>query len=122
MQALQTGVALGKSGTVWCFDRLGYLPWLSSLPHEMRARNMYLACIREIAQHDQENGSAYIETLAAYLDHSLNASETAQALFIHRNTLLKRLNRMQELWSLAYEDPYFIINLHIALKDWLLNR
>ncbi len=122
MQALQTGAALGKSGKVWCFDRLGYLPWLSSLPLEMRMKNPYLNCIGAIARHDQENGSAFIETLQTYLDHGLNAAETAQALFIHRNTLLKRLNRMQELWAFDFDDPYFILNVHIALKDWQLNR
>jgi len=51
------------------------------------------------------------------LNNHLNHSRTARDLFIHRNSLLKRLNRMQELWGLDFEDSYFVLNLQLAIVE-----
>lgn len=117
LQALQAGAALEEEGgRAWQIERLGYLPWLTSLPQETHTQNAYFHLLAEIEAHDREHESGFLTTLESYLDHHLNASQTAQALFIHRNTLLKRLRRMQTRWDLDFEDPYFVLNLHLALK------
>lgn len=38
-----------------------------------------------------------LETLARFLDHDLSIGDTAKTLFIHRNTLIYRLDRITEL-------------------------
>ena len=123
IQSLQAGLALGKGRSgVWTFERLGYINWLPSLTREMHGKNTYRIIIDEIVRYDHENGTNYLETLESYLNHHLNASQTSRELFIHRNSLLKRLNRSKELWTLDFEDPYFVLNLHLAIIDWRLNR
>lgn len=37
------------------------------------------------------------QTALAFFDHNLNITETAQALFIHRNTLIYRLNKLENV-------------------------
>ena len=120
LQALQAGLALEAGhGGVWQYERLGYLPWLQNLPPEVQhevQQGYFGELIERIRACDRENQTEYLLTLETYLDHHLNASHTAQALFIHRNTLLKRLQRLQELWTMDWEDPYYVLNLHLALK------
>ncbi|MEM5776564.1 MAG: helix-turn-helix domain-containing protein, partial [Anaerolineaceae bacterium] len=103
-QALQIGLALGggKSG-VWSYEGLGYLPWLHSLPPGLKGANPYMKLVRDIARHDAENATAYLVTLEACLQNQFNHSRTAQALFIHRNSLLKRLDRIRDLWGIDFE-------------------
>jgi purine catabolism regulator len=123
MQALQAGLALNPGdGGVWHYDKLGFLTWLPGLPQEMRSSSLYLALVEQINAHDRQNGSQHLKTLETYLDCSQNASHTAQVLFIHRNSLLKRLERIQELWKMDFEDPYFVLNLQLAIKDWRLSH
>ena len=44
-----------------------------------------------------ENGnSALMETLRAYLDSDLDVARTAEALFVHPNTVRYRLRRISE--------------------------
>lgn len=117
LQALQAGLALDPAGgRAWEYDRLGYLGWLGTLPAETHSRSPYLHLLEQIEAHDRKHESEYLGTLECYLDHHLNTSHTAAALFIHRNTLLKRLARLQELWPLHLDDPYFVLNLHLAVK------
>ncbi len=118
IQTLQIGAALGKGCSgVWSYERLGYLPWLRSFPAELRARNPYRRLVDDMGRYDQENGTNYLVTLESYLDNHLNHARTARDLFIHRNSLLKRLNRMQELWGLDFEDSYFVLNLQLAVVE-----
>ncbi len=57
-----------------------------------------------------------IKTLLAWFEHHMQAAATAQALFIHRNTLEYRLNKISELTKLDlnHTDDRFL--LYIAVN------
>ena len=46
-----------------------------------------------------------MKTLRTYLDENLNATRTAEALFIHRSTLLYRLEKIKEILQYDLDDP-----------------
>ena len=52
----------------------------------------------------QENNSNLLKTLEVYLICSGNLTKTAQELFIHRNTLLYRLNHIKDILQKDLED------------------
>jgi hypothetical protein len=58
----------------------------------------------ELLRYDQRNSGELSRTLAAYLQNSCNATRTAKALYVHRNTLLGRLNRIEELLGGSLDD------------------
>ena len=60
--------------------------------------------LTQVKKHDAENGTEYYETLRMYSFLMHDKEKTADALHIHRNTLLYRLNRAMELFSIAIED------------------
>ena len=55
--------------------------------------------IYEIYLYDQEHRTSYMETLHAYLESSCNVSKTAGRLYLHRNTVNYRLEKMRELFG-----------------------
>ena len=57
-----------------------------------------------ILAYDSENATHYYETLKAYSLYLHNKEQTADALHIHRNTLLYRINRIVELFGLPIEE------------------
>ena len=121
-QALQIGLSLSDGQTgVWSFERLGYLAWLNNLPAGLKAANPYARLVKEIAAYDADHSTAYLATLEASLQNQFNHSRTAQALFIHRNSLLKRLDRIQELWGIDFQDSQALLNLHLAILERKLN-
>lgn len=60
--------------------------------------------------------SDLLDTLNAYLNHQLNLAETSRFLFIHRNTLLYRLEKIEGLLGYALNTPQRILPLQLALK------
>ena len=58
-----------------------------------------------LAEHDHAKGTQYCETLYYYLTCSHSLKMTCDALFTHRNTILYRIRRMQEEYSIPLDDP-----------------
>lgn len=66
--------------------------------------------IRKIAKHE-----GLLETLTTYLDSDLSLTKTSKKLKIHRNTLVYRLNRIDELTSLDPKSFNDAFQLKVAL-------
>jgi DNA-binding PucR family transcriptional regulator len=62
-----------------------------------------------------ESGTKLLDTLDAYLAHGGNVSETAAALYLHRNTLSYRLRRITEISGLDLTDPAVCLRVQVAL-------
>jgi len=57
-----------------------------------------------------------LETLQGFFDNNLSITQTAKALFIHRNTLLYRLERVKKITGLDPKKFDDAVQLRIALK------
>jgi purine catabolism regulator len=75
----------------------------------------YLDLLEPLRHYDHKHNGDLLKTLSAYLRHGGNSVQTANALFIHRNSLRYRLSRIQALISLDPDDPDARLALQIAL-------
>jgi purine catabolism regulator len=55
-------------------------------------------------------------TLRAYLAGNGSPTEAADRLHLHRNTVLYRLGRIEEIAGVDLRDPEVRLSLHLALK------
>jgi PucR C-terminal helix-turn-helix domain/GGDEF-like domain len=69
-----------------------------------------------LAAHDASNGTSYVATLRAYLDHFGDVPAAAEALFVHRNTFRYRLTRLLDLTGLDLNDPDERLITHLQLR------
>ena len=60
-----------------------------------------LRFLRPLSDRDSETDSDLMQTLKAYLDADGSPTKTAAALFIHRNSLSYRLNRIGDLLGVS---------------------
>lgn len=60
----------------------------------------------EIRVYDREHGTEYYQMLQTYLRCERNRNETARQLYVHKNTLAYRLQKMEELFHLNLDDAY----------------
>ena len=73
-------------------------------------------------EYDIKKESHLLETLKQYILLDYNAKQTAEALFLHRNTLKYRLDKIQELTDLDFESFETKFTLGLSLKiNQLLN-
>lgn len=93
---------------------LDYL--LSSLQTELEPKNLAAPEWFILLAYDREKDTRYFETLAAYLLLERDIPKTAEALIIHRTTLIYRLKKIAALTGLDLDDPDRRLYLLISLK------
>ncbi|MCP4425162.1 MAG: hypothetical protein GY803_11765 [Chloroflexi bacterium] len=118
-QAMQLGERLNYNHVV-DFQSLGVYKLLGQLEDIPMAREFAQQVIGPLAAYDAQHRSSMVQTLDAYFNHHGNISQTAESLFVHRNTLLYRLDRIQDLTGQDLNQANMRLALHLALKLWLL--
>lgn len=73
------------------------------------------ALVEPLEEHDRERRSDLIRTLLVYFDAGANTSEAADRLFLHRNSMLYRLTRVEKLTGLDLKDPKARLALQLGL-------
>lgn len=121
MEAVDVASALGQHEGVSRFDDLGVLHWLRHLPPDVLRENTYMNIIGALAHYDAEHGMELLQTLETYLDEP-GVSDAAAKLYIHRNTLAYRLERIEKLLQVDLDAPEYRLNLHIAVKSYRINK
>ncbi|HEX6387476.1 MAG TPA: helix-turn-helix domain-containing protein [Anaerolineae bacterium] len=119
LKAMQLGTRL-KLNQVVEFNSLGVYQLLGQLEDIPAVRTFARQVIGPLAEYDEQHRSSLVQTIDAYFGHHGNISQTAESLFIHRNTLLYRLERIQELTGHDLNQSNMRLALHLALKLWQL--
>lgn len=91
---------------------------LLRIPPEAR-QAFYRTVLGSLLGARDEQRALSLQTLKTYYQNDMNAQKTAQELFIHRNTLNIRLNRIRELTGYApqtFQDA-FVLRMAILLGD-----
>ncbi len=121
-EAVAVSGALGNEEGISVFEELGILHWLYNLSPEQRAENSYIKHVETLFAYDSARNTELVKTLETYLDHGGSLVDTAEALYLHRNSLLHRVNRIEQLCEVNLRDPHHRLNLHAAVKSYLLHR
>lgn len=67
--------------------------------HSRTALPILHPLIRQLRDYDSANHTEYYKTLFCYLKNERSQQLTSKELFIHRNTLILRLGKIQNIWN-----------------------
>jgi PucR C-terminal helix-turn-helix domain len=111
-RALETALAFGYSGVVTLDDVSVRSAVLSEAYVGERLVSRYLDPLSELG----EFGAALEETIRAYIDHDLRIDESAEALYVHPNTLRQRLRRIMELTGIDLRrDDWLMVEIAVKM-------
>ena len=71
---------------------------------------------------NEDTDGALLRTLQVYLDCLSSATSTAAALGVHRNTVMKRIDRIAEMLNVNLHDPDQRLALQLVLRMHRLDR
>jgi DNA-binding PucR family transcriptional regulator len=120
-EALQMGRSLNGDG-VTHFNDLGIYRYLYKIARMDDLRDSYQDQIARIAHYDRRKGTDLLSTLETYLECAGNLTKTSSLLFIHRNTLIQRLERLQSLCEIDLQDRSNWLSLQVAIKVYKLRN
>ena len=77
---------------------------------------LYTLSIRSLVEYDHRNETNLVETLDCYFACNCNVSETAKALYIHRNTLIYRIDKIRSVLGRDLKDSEERLLLQLGLR------
>lgn len=114
-QALKIASLEGKPNAIVTYARLGALKLLLKIHDRQELESYYQETLGPLLTYDQECGANLRETLVVFLQENGHAIKAAEKLFIHRNTLKYRLQRVEEVLGLDLSDSDARITIQIAI-------
>jgi sugar diacid utilization regulator len=96
------------------FENIGIVRLLSNIHHHV-LQEYYEEVLKEIIL-DQENSTVYIETLEVFYQNNADINQTAGQLYIHPNTLRKRLKKLESILHIDFNQLDDLLEIYVALK------
>lgn len=127
-QYVQASIALSlgkrRNPSMWIhhFNQIA-LPYI--LEQATKKLPAYMIChekLLELKYQDENANTRLYETTRCFLEHHQNITRTSEVLYIHRSTLLYRLEKIKSILDTDFSDPdellYFLLSFHLMeLED-----
>lgn len=106
----------GGECEIFTYEDLGFYRLIYEMRDTNEIREMYKETMGVIEQYDKENNSELLETLEAYIDTNCNMQETAENLFVHKNSVRYRISRIEEITGKSLRDVENVMLFYMCFK------
>ena len=120
-KALKALRAEGGADRNVCYSDIGAYKLLTEIKNTELLKQYCTDTLGKLEQYDIQNKSDFTEILRTFLMEDGSFIKTASRLFMHRNTLQYKINKIQEILEVDLSDPKvrFEINLGFKVKRLL---
>jgi DNA-binding PucR family transcriptional regulator len=117
---LGTSVLQSQPG-VMAYDELGPYKYLLRMSLDSSVRDAHRDAVARLAEYDRQRSTSLLVTLEEFLRRRGSISATAEALYVHPNTLRQRLRRIMDISGIDLRRDDWLM-VEIALKLVKLER
>lgn len=115
IKAISTGKIISEK-IITSFENLGIFKILCQDNIEGELIKFYDSTLRPLVEYDEKKSTELVKTLNSYFENNGNLKKMSESLFTHYNTVLYRIQRINEITKMNLENPSDRLNLEIALK------
>jgi purine catabolism regulator len=110
-KVLKMGSIIFPEKDIWEYEMLGPLTWIEIPENELKEM---LRKYREMME--EEKNIELLKTLKIYLENNMNYSVTAEKMYVHINTIRKRIDKVNDLVKIDWEDHVDRLKMEILLQ------
>lgn len=110
-KALELGLLLRPRTTLYFYDNMAVFHALEYCSSQIDTIALVHSATYTLAEYDREHQTNLLESLEAYLCCNMSTPDAANLLSIHRNTMNYRLNKIQELVDLDFDNSETVFHL-----------
>lgn len=115
--ALEIGTEQSSETLIYPFSDYAFLYMLKNCCGEFEPEQMIPESLLTLIHH--KGNTDYADTLKHYLDNEMNASRTAQDMFLHRSSLMPRLEKIKSMVDLSTPQQRLYIRMCLYLYEYL---
>lgn len=113
--AIKLQKLMGKANTLSFYGDLGIYKLLFNVQDKNVIHAYYDELLSPLEHYDSVNGTDYMDFLQLYFENNCNVQETSEKLFMHRNSVRYKLNKIEELLGIDLSSIKNRIDIGVAL-------
>lgn len=121
LKAIELGTAERDVPGLYCYEKYYMQHVISSFAPQSASDAFCSPKLRTLMDYDRKNGTELAYSLYMYLVCERNSIAASNAMFIHRNTLIYRLKKIDALVSIDYENyderQYLIMSYEMVTRS-----
>ncbi len=114
-ELISMGSRIFPDMSVYSYSKLQnyYIPASTMTKSELQ--NLVDDTILPLVIYDSQNGGDLVQTLECYINNRFNVTKTASEMFVHRNTMINKLERINEILQIDMEDFENVIKIQSGI-------
>lgn len=104
-----------QKNMIYYYEQLGLYQLFYDINNKTLLENFVHNILYSLIAYDKKYNTNLIQTLEVYLNKNCNLNQTAETLFIHRNTIKYRLQRIEEITNTSLNDAFTRLNFFNAI-------
>lgn len=77
--------------------------------------SLYNNTVSELDVFDRENNTEFVQTLEMFLENNGNITKAAQEMHLHRNTMMYRMEKIEDILQVDLKMPEVALNLQLGI-------
>lgn len=114
--ALDLSTIYGHEKSRYTYEDSNIFMVLTTLKRNSEVENIVKSTLENIIENDKKKNGNIMHTLTAYIRNNYNISKTARELHLHRQSLLYRLDKIQTLTNLSFDNHDNLFLLEICAR------
>jgi len=115
-ESIELMLKLGRGGAVIATSELGPYGLLLRASSRDDLEAFARRTLRPLLEHDRGHGSDLLRTLRVFLEEDRVQRRAAARCFVHVNTIVYRVRRIEELLGVDLDDPATVFDITLALR------
>lgn len=105
-----------ENGAVCYYENFMVDQLLACIPDTQILEDFARHSIGSLRDYDLEHGTNFVKTLEVYFECNANVSTASKKLFLHRNSLIYRMDRIKEILNSDLKNPTELLALQVGLR------
>lgn len=114
--SIKCGYALKNKTNYVFFDDMGVFSFLYELQDSEATQAFFAQKFKALMKYDSEKDGDLINTLKTYFNCNCNIQKTSEALFLHKNSVIYRLHKIEQLTHSFLNDRESTFQLQLCIK------
>ncbi|WP_226668497.1 PucR family transcriptional regulator [Metabacillus litoralis] len=123
LDALEIGLKKGKYPFIQIYHTKDITELLQMIPTE-NLTEFYNNTLKVLAYPKNKDSLSLIHTMTVFLDNHCQIADTAKQLFVHRNTVVYRIEKCEEMLGISFKQSEDTLKIRISLliRDILIEK
>ncbi|WP_270302530.1 PucR family transcriptional regulator [Baileyella intestinalis] len=112
--AMEIGISVDPGKNIYPFEEYGMYVMIRNISRDENGMRYCHPAFVTLMEYDSEHEGSLLDTLEEFLRNGQSIKDTAENLYMHRNTVIYRLKKIEELTGVDLRDPETSFNLRFS--------